>query len=107
MDLGGKLQFIRKQKGITIEDLAAKSGISKSSIDRIEKNGQSPTIQKLLKLTECLEIRIEDLISENELEIELMELLWQAKKLTKQEVRKVVDMLQVFDQEKQKLKNKP
>lgn len=107
MDLGGKLQFIRKQKGITIEDLAAKSGISKSSIDRIEKNGQSPTIQKLLKLTDCLEIRIEDLISENELEIELMELLWQAEKLTKQELRKVVDMLQVFDQEKQKLKNKP
>jgi transcriptional regulator with XRE-family HTH domain len=105
MDIGGKLQYIRKQKGISVEDLATKSGIGKSSIDRIERNEQSPTIQKLLKLTDSLEIRLEDLVSENELEIDLMELLSLAKKLTLQERRKVIELLQVFYHEKEKLIN--
>ena len=40
---GRELKFIRKKRGMTQAELAAKSGLSQATISRFEKGLQSPT----------------------------------------------------------------
>ncbi len=52
---------IRANKKITLKKLANISGISKSSIQRIEAGVVSPTMDKMEKLAAAMEVRITDL----------------------------------------------
>lgn len=52
---------IRTRKKITLSKLAEKSGVSKSTIQRIESGETSPTISTLEKLAIALNVRISDL----------------------------------------------
>lgn len=52
---------IRTRKKITLSKLAEKSGVSKSTIQRIESGETSPTITTLEKLAIALNVRISDL----------------------------------------------
>jgi transcriptional regulator with XRE-family HTH domain len=98
-----RLQTFRKNKGLTIQDLAAKSGINKSTIDRIERNEQIPKVDQLIKLCSAIEINIVDLFNED-VEIDVIQLVNVAKKLTEKERKKVTEMLKVFIDERENLK---
>lgn len=98
-----RLQNYRKKKGITIQDLAAKSGINKSTIDRIERNEQIPKIDQLFNLCSALELNIVDLFDE-EVDMDFIELINIAKKLTPVEMEKVTEMLNVFINERENYK---
>lgn len=50
-----------KKKGMTLEKLAEKCGISKSTLQRIEKGEVSPTMDTMEKLAIALEVSIFDL----------------------------------------------
>lgn len=52
---------IRKNEGITLEILANESGISKSTVQRIESGAVSPTMEKMEKLAKALGVKISDL----------------------------------------------
>ena len=95
-----RLKIFRKKKGITIQDLAAQSGISKSTIDRIERGEQIPKVDQLLKLCSSLEISIVDLFNED-VDMDFIELINVAKKLTNKEREKVTEMLKVFINERE------
>ena len=56
-----KVWNVRIEKGYTIVQLAALSGISKSTIDNIENGVTCPTILQLEKLAKALDVRINDL----------------------------------------------
>ncbi|MED4225949.1 helix-turn-helix transcriptional regulator [Neobacillus cucumis] len=90
-----RLKNLRKKKGITIQDLAAKSGISKSTIDRIERNEQIPKIDLIFNLCSALEINIVDLFNED-VEMDFIDFINVAKKLTPKEREKVTEMLKTF-----------
>lgn len=51
----------RNRKNISLEKLAELSGVSSSTINRIETGKTSPTMDKLLKIAEALHVEVTDL----------------------------------------------
>ena len=62
------LKAIRKQRGMTLEDLAGISGVSKSMLGEIERGGTNPTILVLWKVAEGLKIPLTHLLEEEKKE---------------------------------------
>jgi len=60
MDIGSKLKEIRKSKGMTIKELAQKSGCTTSLISQIENNKAEPSISMLKKIANALDVNIVD-----------------------------------------------
>jgi transcriptional regulator with XRE-family HTH domain len=60
-DLGTRLKELRKEKGITLNDLARLTGMSRSTLYKVENNGMSLTYQKLLRLSDGLGVEIAEL----------------------------------------------
>lgn len=52
-----KLREKREEKGITQEELAERSGISRITINRIEKGIQNVTLDKLIKIAHVLDVK--------------------------------------------------
>lgn len=50
MDVGVRLQIIRKLKGLSQRELAKRAGVTNSTISMIEKNSVSPSISSLKKV---------------------------------------------------------
>ncbi|MGH8355708.1 MAG: helix-turn-helix domain-containing protein, partial [Pseudomonas sp.] len=50
MDVGVRLQSIRKLKGLSQRELAKRAGVTNSTISMIEKNSVSPSISSLKKV---------------------------------------------------------
>ena len=63
-ELGLKIQELRKQKGMTQEDLAEKTGLSVRTIQRIESGEVDPRSYTLNQIAEALEVEITDLTAE-------------------------------------------
>ncbi|MBN9538142.1 MAG: hypothetical protein BGN99_33375 [Alphaproteobacteria bacterium 65-37] len=62
-DIGPRLQASRKAQGLTLADLAAKSGVSRSMLSEIERGSANPTYGTLWHLTRALGIDLNGLIS--------------------------------------------
>lgn len=63
MTLGEKLRSLRKEKKMTLNDVAEKAGYSKALISRIENDSVSPSISSLMKIAPALEITLQDLFT--------------------------------------------
>lgn len=59
--IGNNLKQLRKEKGLTLESLAKKAGVSKAHIWTIEK-GNSPKLDTVYKIARALDISIDLLI---------------------------------------------
>ena len=55
MDIGNKLKELRVLKGLTQEELADRSELSKGFISQLERNLTSPSITTLMDILQCLE----------------------------------------------------
>lgn len=62
-DLGESLKRFRKERGMTLSDASAKSGMPMSTISKIENNKMSLSYDKLLRMCTALEIDISELFS--------------------------------------------
>ena len=56
--LGCKLLEIRKEKGLSQQELSYMTGIEKPYIRKIEKGRTNPTVKTLLKLSSAFEMSI-------------------------------------------------
>ena len=65
------IKRIRKGKKLSMERLAAESGVSRSMLGQIERGAVNPTISVLSKLAQGLHVPLEKLVEQNE-ETELM-----------------------------------
>lgn len=63
-NIATNLQAIRKEKQLTLQELADVTGVSKSMLGEIERGSSSPTITVLWKISTGLRITISDLIYE-------------------------------------------
>lgn len=61
MKLEMRVWHIRDTKGISLRALSSMSGISKSTINRIENNKTIPNIIQLILLADALDCQIKDL----------------------------------------------
>ncbi|GAB3600541.1 helix-turn-helix domain-containing protein [Microbacterium tumbae] len=61
--LGARLRVLRRARGWTLEDLAARAGMSASTLSRLEAGKRQASLELLLPLTRQLGVRIDDLVS--------------------------------------------
>lgn len=55
-----KIRELRKKQGLTLIDLAQRSGISKSEISEIETGKRDPRFSTIVNLAEALNVSIND-----------------------------------------------
>ncbi len=52
--IGPKVRHLRRQKNLSLQQLAERSGVSAAAIHKLERNGMVPTIATLMKLAAAL-----------------------------------------------------
>ncbi|MEV8338608.1 XRE family transcriptional regulator [Leucobacter sp. NPDC077196] len=60
--LGPRLRAARQDRGWTLEDLAARAGMSPSTLSRLESGKRQASLELLLPVTRQLGIRVDDLL---------------------------------------------
>ncbi|NNM53271.1 MAG: helix-turn-helix transcriptional regulator [Spirochaetales bacterium] len=59
-----KLRIFRSQVGLTQEEMAQKTGVTRQTIISIEKGNYTPSVQLALRLAKVLGITVEELFYE-------------------------------------------
>jgi transcriptional regulator with XRE-family HTH domain len=60
--VGPRLKRLRKQRGITLTGLATATGISKSTLSRLETGQRRPSLEVLLPLAQAYRVPLDDLV---------------------------------------------
>ncbi|GAA5109695.1 XRE family transcriptional regulator [Pseudonocardia adelaidensis] len=60
--VGPRLRAIRKRRGVTITDVAATTGISASTLSRLESGGRRPNLELLLPLARVYGVALDELV---------------------------------------------
>lgn len=55
--IGAEIQRLRKQRGMTLDQLSLRAGVSKSVLSQIERDQTNPTLVTLCRIAEALESR--------------------------------------------------
>ncbi|MEC5422876.1 helix-turn-helix domain-containing protein [Virgibacillus sp. C22-A2] len=76
--IGEKIKKLRKDKKISISELAERAGVAKSYLSSIERNLQTnPSIQFIEKISKVLNVSVNELIREERLnEVEDLDNEW-------------------------------
>ncbi len=64
MDIGYKIKQLRVQKGLTLEELASRSELTKGFLSQLERNLTSPSISTLNDILEVLGTTLSDFFQE-------------------------------------------
>lgn len=86
-----RVKDVRNERGMTVQDLADKTHISKSHISELENNKKTANGNKLSQLAEGLECSIIDLIDLPELSPAVRRLLSLAAQLSDGSLKEVAD----------------
>lgn len=65
MDIGGKIRKLRTQKGLTLEELAGRSELTKGFLSQLERNLTSPSIDSLDGILEALGTNLAEFFQED------------------------------------------
>jgi transcriptional regulator with XRE-family HTH domain len=60
--VGPRLRRVREQRGVTLTDLAEATGISKSTLSRLENGQRRPSLELLLPLAQAHRVPLDDLV---------------------------------------------
>ncbi|MER7442797.1 helix-turn-helix domain-containing protein [Micromonospora avicenniae] len=61
-EVGPRLRALRKQRGTTLSQLAEATGISVSTLSRLESGGRRPTLELLLPLARAHQVPLDELV---------------------------------------------
>jgi transcriptional regulator with XRE-family HTH domain len=61
--VGGRLRLIRAQRRLTLTAVADSTGISKSTLSRLETGQRRPTLELLLVLSQAYRVPLDDLVA--------------------------------------------
>src|SRR3954470_15392243 len=61
-DVGPRLRRVREQRDVTLTAVAAKTGISKSTMSRLESGQRKPSLELLLPLAEAHHLPLDELV---------------------------------------------
>ena len=62
MNLANRIQYLRKSKGISQEELADKIGVSRQAVSKWESEKSSPDLEKIILLSEYFEVTTDYLL---------------------------------------------
>lgn len=82
MDVGVRLQSIRKLKGLSQRELAKRAGVTNSTISMIEKNSVSPSISSLKKVLAGIPMSLVEFFSVDYEENGAAQIVYKADELT-------------------------
>ena len=60
--VGPRLKRLRTHRGITLTSVAAQTGISKSTLSRLESGQRKPSLELLLPLAEAYQVPLDELV---------------------------------------------
>jgi transcriptional regulator with XRE-family HTH domain len=60
--VGPRLRRIRDERGVTLLDLSARTGISKSTLSRLENGQRRPSLELLLPLAQAYRVPLDELV---------------------------------------------
>ncbi|GGV82838.1 DNA-binding protein [Streptomyces griseoloalbus] len=60
--VGRRLRALRRDRGITLADLAATTGVSESTLSRLETGQRRPSLELLLPLARTYDVPLDDLV---------------------------------------------
>ena len=60
--VGPRLRKVREQRGVTLTDVARRTGISKSTLSRLENGQRRPSLELLLPLAQAYRVPLDDLV---------------------------------------------
>ena len=60
--VGPRLRRVRVERGVTLTDLAERTGISKSTLSRLENGQRRPSLELLLPLAQAYRVPLDDLV---------------------------------------------
>lgn len=63
--IGEKIRLLRQGEGLSLQQLAERSGVSAASIHKVERNAMVPTITTLMKLARALDRSVSYLVEED------------------------------------------
>ena len=66
LPIGEKLKKLRTDQGLSLEDLAKKTALTRSFLSQVENNKTSPSISSLIRIALALGITVGDLFREEE-----------------------------------------
>ncbi|QEC46187.1 helix-turn-helix transcriptional regulator [Baekduia soli] len=61
-DVGPRLRRLRERRGVTLTALAARTGISKSTLSRLESGQRKPSLELLLPLAQAHHLPLDELV---------------------------------------------
>ena len=61
-EVGPRLKRLRSRRGVTLTALAAKTGISKSTLSRLESGQRKPSLELLLPLADAYQLPLDELV---------------------------------------------
>jgi transcriptional regulator with XRE-family HTH domain len=64
--LADRVAFLRKQKNMTLDQLASSSGLTKSYLSKIERGLSVPSISTAMKIAQSLELSVGQLLGETQ-----------------------------------------
>jgi transcriptional regulator with XRE-family HTH domain len=59
---GPRLRALRRQRDLTLDELSEQTGISKSTLSRLESGGRRPTVELLLPLARIYGVTLDELV---------------------------------------------
>ena len=68
MDIGNKIKQLRMRKGLTLEELASRSELTKGFLSQLERNLTSPSIDSLSDILEALGSNLAEFFKEDKVE---------------------------------------
>ncbi len=60
--VGPRLRKVREQRGVTLTDVADRTGMSKSTLSRLENGQRKPSLELLLPLAQLYRVPLDDLV---------------------------------------------
>lgn len=66
-EVGARLRQVRTRRGVTLTDLAATTGISKSTLSRLESGQRKPSLELLLPIAQAHRIPLDELVGAPEI----------------------------------------
>ena len=66
MEIGNKINQLRKLSGMTQEQLAEKLNVSRQTISKWESDSTSPDLESIVKISRIFHVSLDDLLKEGE-----------------------------------------
>lgn len=66
MDIGGKIKMLRQANGLTLEELANRSELTKGFLSQLERDLTSPSITTLEDILEALGTNLQEFLVKNQ-----------------------------------------